>query len=313
MKKLSGLALFLLILYLSMLQANEGARSGQHHFNLAQDMGHEAILTLGAGLLIITGGIDLSMGSVVALAGTAFTILVVEQDMNLIAAGTMVLAGGAFLGLLNGVLVSWLRVQAFIVTLCGLFIYRGAARWLASGQEKGLGEHYGGLVRFLKDFPEQRWPMYLLFFLGLAAVATVFLHLSIYGRYWFALGSNERAARYAGIPTNRYKVMAFALCSGLAALYGILFVLKYGSVTPSSSGNFKELYAIAAAVLGGCSLRGGEGTVLGIMIGTAILGILPSLAVLWGITNELEPVVIGFALLLGAILDELLRRRGAVR
>src|SRR5262249_55037155 len=105
----------------------------------------------------------------------------------------------------------------------------------------------------------------------------------------------------------------YVLCSTLAAFFGILFLLEHNSVTPSNDANALELYAIAAAVLGGCSLRGGEGTVLGILIGTAILWILPTLMIPWGVRSEDEHIVIGGALLLGAITDEVLRRRSAVR
>jgi ribose transport system permease protein len=134
------------------------------------------------------------------------------------------------------------------------------------------------------------------------AAATVFLHFSVYGRYLYAIGSNEKAASYSGIATDRYKILAYALCSGLAALFGILELMQNNSAQPSSAGEFYELYAIAGAVLGGCSLRG-----------TAILWLLPNFNNMVGISSTLEKIVIGSALLLGAILDEVLRRRNAVR
>src|SRR5260370_36359148 len=109
---------------------------------------------------------------------------------------------------------------------------------------------------------------------------------------------------------DRYKIFAYVLCSGLAAFYGILFLMETNQVQPSSDGNLLELYAIAGAVLGGCSLRGGEGTVVGILIGTTILQLLGNLVTMWDIPSALEYTVIGLALLLGAILDEALRRRG---
>ena len=137
----------------------------------------------------------------------------------------------------------------------------------------------------------------------------MFLHFSVHGRYLFAIGSNEQAARYAGVPTDRYKILAYALSSGLASFFAVLFLMEQNSVQPTNTGNFFELYAIAGAVLGGCSLRGGEGNVLGMLIGTAILWILPNLTRMWGVPSQLEYTVIGVALLLGALLDELLRRR----
>jgi ribose transport system permease protein len=138
------------------------------------------------------------------------------------------------------------------------------------------------------------------------------MHLSVYGRYFYAIGSNEKAARYSGIATDRYKILAYVLCSMLASLYGILFLMENNSIKPSTDGSFKELYAIAGAVMGGCSLRGGQGSVIGIVIGTAILTMLPNLANLRGIRSEWQFIVIGGALLLGAILDEWLRPRRTV-
>jgi ribose transport system permease protein len=147
----------------------------------------------------------------------------------------------------------------------------------------------------------------------LAAVAAVFLHLSVYGRYFFAIGSNERAARYSGIATDRYKLLAYVVCSTLASLYGVLYLMKLNSTQPSTDGLGLELYAIAGAVLGGCSLRGGEGNILGVIIGTAILVVLPNLTNMLGVKSEFDNVVIGVAFLIGAILDEVLRRGDRLR
>jgi ribose transport system permease protein len=214
------------------------------------------------------------------------------------------------------------------VTLCGLFIYRGLARWIVGDRVVGVG---GDLSESLPEGVDAAavaenittlkyvlysskdvlgLPMSLVILLALAAVAAVFLHFSIYGRYLLAIGSNEQAARYSGIATDRYKIVAYVLCSALAAFYGVLYLMENNSSQPSQTGSFLELYAIAGAVLGGCSLRGGEGSVPGILMGTALLTILPNFVKMWGVPDELEYTVIGTALLVGAMLDELLRRRG---
>jgi ribose transport system permease protein len=314
MKKLLGLFLFLLVIYALLLLADPGARSVYNHFNLGKRIGLYGILSLGAGVLIITGGIDLSIGSVVGLCTTIVAMLLVDYHWHPLAAIGAVLALGALIGLVNGLLVTKLRVQAFVVTLCGLFIYRGAARWLAGGQNKGLGTDFETWKHWLaKGKDLLGLPMALVIFLVLAAIAAVGLHLSVYGRYLFAVGSNEQAARYSGIAVDRYRISAYVICSTLAALFSVLFLMEENSVQPSSTGSFFELYAIAGAVLGGCSLRGGEGNVLGIIIGTAILWILPNFTKMWGVPSELEYTVIGAALLVGALVDELLRRRGLAR
>jgi len=310
MKKLLGLFLFLLAIYVLLLAADPGARSAYNHFNLGKRIGLYGILSLGAGILIITGGIDLSIGSVVGLCTTVTAMLLVEYRWNPLAVIAAVLTLGATIGLANGLLVTKLRVQAFVVTLCGLFIYRGAARWLAGGNNKGLGTDFENWKYWLaKGKDLLGLPMSLVIFLILAAIAAVGLHMSVYGRYLFAVGSNEQAARYSGIAVDRYRIVPYVLCSTLAGLFSVLFLMEENSVQPSSTGSFFELYAIAGAVLGGCSLRGGEGSVLGIIIGTAILWILPNFTKMWGVPSELEYTVIGAALLIGALLDEGLRRR----
>jgi ribose transport system permease protein len=311
MKKWLGLGLFLLVIYLLLLLADPGARSAYNHINLGRRIGLYGIISLGASILIITGGIDLSIGSTIGLCATVMAMLLIDYHLHPLVAFLAVLALGATIGLANGLLVTKLRVQAFVVTLCGLFIYRGAARWLSHDQVKGLGNGYESLKYWLSESRDVfGLPMSLVIFLGLAALATVFLHMSVYGRYMFAVGSNEQAARYSGIAVDRYRILAYVLCSTLAALFSILFLMEQNSVQPTETGSFFELYAIAGAVLGGCSLRGGEGSVLGVIMGTAILWILPNFTKMWGVPSELEYTVIGAALLIGALVDEGLRRGG---
>jgi ribose transport system permease protein len=318
MKKLIGITVFLLILYVLLLGSAQGAGSMENHFNLGRRIGLYGIITLGAGLLIITGGIDLSIGSVVGLSATLLAILVVDCDQGFARAIGLVLLLGALIGLVNGLIVTKVRVQPFVVTLCGLFVYRGAARWLANDAAKGLSALESGP----RQAEYQLWkeilyrsravfhlPVSLVIFLVLLGIAAVFLHGSVYGRYFYAIGNNERAARYSGIATDRYKVLAYVLCSTLAAFFGVLTLMQDNSAQPSSTGNFLELYAIAGAVLGGCSLAGGEGNVGGVLIGTSILVVLPNLATMRGVPSALEYTVIGGALLVGAVLDEVLRRR----
>jgi ribose transport system permease protein len=356
MKKNLGVFAFLLLVYVLVLLSGPEARGMGNHFNLARRIGLFGILSLGAGLLIISGGIDLSMGSVVGLSATLCALILEgkswlgrefvrwtgspSETQTAIFAIGVVIAVGALIGLLNGLLVTKVRVQAFVVTLCGLFIFRGVARWVGRDSAQGLGVHFPNLKRvlysdreiwgLLKPFNE--WllahqpppngkqipfllevPVSFVLFLILALIAVVFLHFSVYGRYLYAIGSNEQAARYSGIATERYKIFAYVLCSTLAACFGVLLLMQENSAQPSSTGSFLELYAIAGAVLGGCSLRGGEGNVVGIGFGAAILVLLADLTNMWEIPSSMEFIVIGGALLLGAILDEVLRRFGSGR
>jgi ribose/xylose/arabinose/galactoside ABC-type transport system permease subunit len=148
---------------------------------------------------------------------------------------------------------------------------------------------------------------------AIAAAAAVFLNLTIYGRYLLALGRNEQAARYSGIKTDRLVVLSYVICGGAAGLGGILFALDGNSVQPSGQGNLFELYAIAAAVLGGCSLRGGEGSVLGVVIGATVMRVLYNSINILGIKSQLEYTIIGVVILAGVIADEAVKRLTARR
>jgi ribose transport system permease protein len=143
---------------------------------------------------------------------------------------------------------------------------------------------------------------------AIAIVASVILRLTVYGRYLFALGRNEQAARYSGINTDRVTIGAYVFCSLLAGLGGILFALDVNSIQPAAFGEFYELYAIAAAVLGGCSLRGGEGTVLGVVIGAAVMRVLYNAINILRIPTNLEFAIIGAVILIGVTVDELIKR-----
>lgn len=156
-------------------------------------------------------------------------------------------------------------------------------------------------------------PTPFIILVAISIVMWVVLHRSVYGRYLFAVGRNETAARYSGINANLVTSSAYVLCGLLTGVAGVLLAFYTNSVSPSSHGNFYELYGIAAAVLGGCSLRGGEGSVLGILIGTALLQVLQNLVNLLGIPSSLNFAVMGAVILLGVLADQLLRQRQAAK
>jgi len=147
--------------------------------------------------------------------------------------------------------------------------------------------------------------------LVIAAIMWVVLHRSVYGRYLFAVGRNEEAARYSGINARNIIASSYGLSGALDGVSGVLLAFYTNSISPSSHGNSLELYGIAAAVLGGCSLRGGEGSIIGIMIGAALLQVLQNLVNLLGIPSSLNFAVMGAVILIGVIADQLLKRRSA--
>jgi ribose transport system permease protein len=142
-----------------------------------------------------------------------------------------------------------------------------------------------------------------------AVVAWVVLHRSVFGRYLYAVGKNEEAARYSGIRASRVVISAYVMCGGLTALSAILLAMYTRSISPAVHGSFYELYAIAAAVLGGCSLRGGEGSILGVVLGTILLQVLQNLVNLLGIPSSLNFAVMGTVILIGVLADQYLMQR----
>ena len=217
---------------------------------------------------------------------------------------------GLLLGLVHGLLVTRLRLQPFVVTLCGLLIYRGIARYYTEDSTSGFG--YAGdidTITWLASGRSFGIPHPFIIMLVVAGIMAVVLHRTVFGRYLYAVGRNEEAARHSGIDTNKVITGAYLLGGALAGLSGVLLVFYTASVSPSSFGNFYELYAIAAAVLGGCSLRGGEGSILGIVLGTVLLQILQNLVNILGIPSSLNFAVMGGVILLGVVADQQLGHR----
>lgn len=287
--------------------------------DVANIQGRYGVITLGAALVIITGGIDLSIGAVVGCAAVLFGVLT-EAGVHPFAAVPLVVLCGAGVGLGNGLLITRLKLQPFLVTLCGMFVYRGAARLLAGTVSRAETvrvhpEFADALqsVRYIlvgKDATGALvFPAQFILLIVLAAVVGFFLHRTAYGRYWYAIGHNELAATYAGVNVNRQRVGVYVVCSALAALAGVLLFLDMPSIQSDSAGLYLELYAILGAVLGGCSLRGGEGTAVGMVLGAMVLPVLENLVSIRGLKSDVIPAVIGLTLLLGTIVDEFIRRR----
>ena len=272
--------------------------------NTANLIGLFGLFSIGEGFVIITGGIELSVGSVFALLGVIFIDLLVTYNVNWAVAALLMVLAGILIGAAHGFLIARLRLQPFVVTLCGLLIYRGVARWYTDDGTAGF--------QFGQSFPALEWlaagrsfgiPHSFVTFILVAIVMGVVLHRSVFGRYLFAVGKNEEAARYSGIRTERVIVAAYVICGGLAGLAAVFFAMYTRSISPASHGNFYELYGIAAAVLGGCSLRGGEGSVLGIVLGSVLLQILQNLVNLLGIPSSLNFAVMGTVILIGVLAD----------
>ncbi|MEY2599618.1 MAG: Ribose transport system permease protein RbsC [Verrucomicrobiota bacterium] len=317
MKKILGILGLLVVVCVLTALASDSFLSAYNLENLIRRSALFGILSIGVAFVIITGGIDLSIGSVVCLVGCALPWLLTVQHWPLPLALLAVIALSLAIGLAHGLLITKLRIQPFIVTLCGLLLYRGIARGFTQDQTVGFGTGFKelrslatGKIPFLPGFD---LPAPVLFLAVVALLAAVFLNRTIYGRYLLALGRNPQAARYSGIQTDRMVLLAYVLSSGLAGLGGSLFVLDVNSAQPVDFGNFYELYAIAAAVLGGCSLRGGEGGIVGVLIGATLMQVLRNMITLVTTHNNVEFAIIGAVILIGVVADEITRRIAANR
>jgi ribose transport system permease protein len=312
MKKELGTFLLLVLLCVVVAALNPRFLSPANLQNMARLIGAYGIFSIGLGMVIITGGIDLSVGSVFALLGVLLSMMLVEWGWPSALAVLAIVGIGTGLGALHGLLITKVRVQPFIVTLCGLLFYRGLARFISKDETKGFGSAEGfETLRNLATGNLFGIPTPFVLLMLVSAVMWVVLHRSVYGRYLFAVGRNETAARYSGINSQKVVASAYVILGALVGLAGIVFAFYTNSISPSSHGNFFELYGIAAAVLGGCSLRGGEGSIVGILIGTALLQVLQNLVNLLGIPSSLNFAVMGAVILIGVIADQMLQRRAA--
>ena len=308
MRKELGILTLLAVLCVTVAVLNPQFVSPANIQNTSRLIGTYGIFSIGVGLVIVTGGIDLSVGSMFALLGVLLSIMLTDWAWPPLLAVSVVLALGAALGAVHGVLITRLGLQPFLVTLCGLLLYRGMARYIASDVVRGFGTGSG--FEWLREFTTGSiagMPMPFVILIVVASIMWVLLHRSVYGRYLFAVGRNEEAARYSGINSRRIVTSAYVISGLLAAVAAILLAFYTNSVSPSSHGNFYELYAIAAAVLGGCSLRGGEGSIVGIVAGTALLQVLRNLVNLLDIPSSLDFAVMGAVILIGVIADQVLR------
>lgn len=318
MKKILGILGLLLVVSIVTSLASDFFLTSYNLENVIRRTALFGILSIGVAFVIITGGIDLSIGSVVCLVGVGLPWMVTVANIPVPLALLIVAVVSIGIGLAHGLLITKLRLQPFVVTLCALLLYRGLTRGLTGDQTMGFGNAFTGLRTLatykIPIFPGFGVPMPCLILLIVAFIAAVFLNRTIYGRYLLALGRNEQAAKFSGINTDKMTILAYVISSGLAGLGGMLFVLDVNSAQPVDFGNFYELYAIAAAVLGGCSLRGGEGTIVGVIIGAALMQVLRNMITLVdAIPTHIEFAVIGAVILAGVIVDELVKRYASRR
>ncbi len=262
------------------------------------------IMALGMTLIIISGGIDLSVGAILAMSGLLGT-MAMEAGQPIYVGVLLGLLTGAACGFLNGFLITRLRVNPFIVTLGTLGIFRGATLIISNG----LPVHkIPPAFSFLGEGNVLGVPFVLWILLLCAGLMHVLLEYTKLGRYAFSIGSNEQAAFYAGIPVSFHLTAVYAVGGLLTGLAGMIEASRLMTGQPTAGQGY-ELQAIAAVVIGGGSLRGGEGSVLGTLIGAFIMGLLSNGSDLLGISPYLQQAIIGAVIILAVTVDELRKRR----
>ena len=285
--------------------------------NVARQISFEALIAFGMTLIIVTGGIDLSVGSLVAMTGVVAGVVMRAtlgwSEPACIAAGLATgIAVGALAGTLSGAVVTRFAIPPFIVTLAAMLIARGLAFIACSGQP--VYELPSSLITLGRGFVLESilgkvLPVPVLIMLIGFGVFHVLLSRTVYGRGVIAVGSNEEAARLAGIPVARTKLIVYILTGSLCGIVGVLHDAKLMAADPKI-GEMWELNVIAAVVVGGTSLFGGRGTIVGTLIGSLIIGVLNNSLNLMHVEHFWQKVVLGVVILLAALLDSILRRLG---
>ena len=265
---------------------------------------------LGMTMVIVAGGIDLSVGSIVALASVVVALILDGGFGGPLTAVAAAAAAGAFCGLVSGTLITRLRVAPFIVTLGMLLLVRGAAKGL--GKEQKVDAPMTWLVDLLSSLPpDRRWMIvppgvWLLAFLALATAFV--LRYTKLGAHFFAIGSNEETARLCGVAVERVKVVVYTLSGALAGLTGVLQFSRLTVGDPTVAVGL-ELDVIAAVVIGGGSLSGGEGTVLGTLVGAFIMTVIRTGTAQMGLPNWVQEIVTGVIIIAAVAIDRWRHRR----
>jgi ribose/xylose/arabinose/galactoside ABC-type transport system permease subunit len=265
------------------------------------------IIAVGVTFVILTGGIDLSVGSIVALCNILFgmSMLAIGMEhttLQLVAGLAIALTAGLCAGLTNGSIAVHWRIPPFIVTLGMLGIGRGLALWVSHSQTRNLIGQTPAAFLFIGNGHIAGVPVPAILALLVVGIGHFLLKYTLFGRYVLAIGGNEEAARLSGVRVGYFKIIAYGLCGLLVGLAAVVQTSRLGSANPTIGTGY-ELYAIAAVIIGGTSLMGGKGTILGTLIGALIIGVLNNGLTLMNIPDEIKQIIIGSVIILAVMVD----------
>ena len=298
-------AAVLVVVFVALSLASPYFLTSNNLFNIGVQVSIVAIVAVGMTFVILTAGIDLSVGSVAGLSGVLGTMAIANAGFPIIVGIIVGVLVGAAVGLVNGLLITQMRLPPFIATLGMLGVARGLT-FIVGGENAVYG-----LPSSFRLFGEGQIgpiPMPLLYLIVIAVAAHLILSRSKLGRYAYAIGSNEQAARLSGIPINRYKLAVYMISAALAGFGGMIAASLVHSGQPNY-GIGLELNAIAACVIGGASLFGGVGTIGGTLIGAFLMTVITNGAVLLNLTQYYQQVIIGVIIWLAVWWDQVRRRR----
>jgi ribose transport system permease protein len=272
--------------------------------NIMRQLSEIGIISVGMTLVILTGGIDLSVGSVLALSAVITAFGLMDWQLGMFAAFLLALLSGVVVGGINGFIISKWKIQSFVVTLALMTITRGAALRISGMSSRNIGFGIGAAPESFKIINSTLlgipFPVYI--FILIVLMFSILLAKMRTGRYIRIIGSNAEAARLAGIPVARVQTFAFACCGGLAALAGFIHTGQLFQGNPNDGIGY-ELDAIAAAVIGGTSLSGGKGTVVGTLAGVLIIGLLNNIFGLHGMQKDFQLILKGVVIVVAVLLQ----------
>jgi ribose transport system permease protein len=303
-----GVVLILLAMVVFLSLYTDTFLTSTNIFNILRAFSWIAISAFGQCMVIITTGVDLSVGSVMGLSGLASAMLLVrEVPVPTAVAGG--LAVGLIVGMANGLMITKGKLPPFIATLGTLLMARGLCYGLTGGWPvRSLPQSFRNLGQYDIPIGNVGVPLPLIFMLILAVITSLFLSRSTWGYRIYAVGGNEEATRLSGINTDRVKIMVYSLCGFLTAIGGVLMTARLGVAAPTAADAY-ELDVIAAAVVGGTSFNGGEGTILGVLVGAAIMQVLRTGLVLTGVSAYWLQAVQGLVIVTAIMFDQLRKRR----
>ena len=299
--KESAILVLFAIVFICFARLSDRFATPDNLFNVARQYSELAVVSIGLTMVIITGGIDISVGSIVGLSSILVGVLAAKMGMNIWLACLLGIVGGLICGMINGLVITKLRVQPIVATLAMLSAARGLA-WILSGARSLSG--FSDSFVALGQTAIGPIPLSVAIALILVILGIVCLRYTALGREIYAVGSSEEAARLSGVNVFRIKLFAYALTGMLCGLGGVIMSARLASSVPDAGTGF-EFEAITAVVMGGSSLKGGEGNIIGTIIGVAVMGIVRNGLNLIGVPNIWQVLFLGVMLILAVLGDNL--------